>query len=421
MLKGLTNVNLDEENLLVTSFTPVTSYVSLPKSIIKLMKSVFKIFLLSILCTNVVFSQILKIDRDLNTISLPQGFTLESLCGFGYSNTTKLSISNISSGNPASLWDFQKLSLGFSMQFDSEIKDAWIAQTGHKRSNNNLPQSFGASLPVWKFKIGYGFNQKYNSEMISEKIELSTVTHPDGTGEYFIPTRKTYVTTNSIIASFALQNDQTVLLFGAEYSQNKLDFYQKVFNSIISHNDYSDSWSIGFRYDNPSKYQIGFFFEKGVAFKKLNQVSYSIDQDSLYEFLGDIHENFFVVGYLPDEIHFGTTYKISHEIQLVGNFTYIYWNHVSDSYKDEIDYSSSIVHRLNSRATISAGFHYIDGSHNEGNGFYDVEMLKAIYVTSGLILNFRTIEIEVSLADSHLFSGDWRKQTIGKFGFGIYL
>jgi len=374
-----------------------------------------------ILWSSIVFSQILKIDSDIKAIFLPQGYVLESISGYGYSNATKLSISNIASGNPASLLDIQKLSLGFSIQLDSDIKEAWLAQIGHKRIDNDLPQSFGIIIPIWKFKIGYGFNQKYNTELIWEKMELTTVSQPEGTGEYFIPIRKTYVTTNSIIASYALYHDKTVLSIGAQYSRNKLYHIQQIWHSNLNHNDKKDSWLIGFRYDKPTKYQIGLFFEKGLAFKKLSQINNSIEQDTLFELIANISDQFYIVGNLPDKIHLGNTYNISQEIQFVGNSTYIFWNQISDNSKDQIEFSGSIIYRLNSTATLSAGFHHTNRRYNEDSLFNSETSLKAIYLIGGLILNFRIVDIELIIADSHMLSGDLRKQTIGKLGFGIHL
>ena len=50
--------------------------------------------------------------------------------------------------------------------------------------------------------------------------------------------------------------------------------------------------------------------------------------------------------------------------------------------------------------------------------FHTDENLAAIFLTLGSEINVSNLVIDISLADSHLFSGDWRKQTIGKIGAG---
>lgn len=42
------------------------------------------------------------------------------------------------------------------------------------------------------------------------------------------------------------------------------------------------------------------------------------------------------------------------------------------------------------------------------------EGLNTIFLTGGLKINIDKLSIDLALADSHLFSGDYTKQTIGK-------
>ena len=96
-----------------------------------------------------------QVSREINATFLTQGFVQESLSGLGFPGSNITTISNISSCNPASLYDFETLSLGLSNQFDSELYPAWVAGIGHKRVNNYFPQSVGIVFPINTFRFSH--------------------------------------------------------------------------------------------------------------------------------------------------------------------------------------------------------------------------------------------------------------------------
>jgi hypothetical protein len=53
--------------------------------------------------------------------------------------------------------------------------------------------------------------------------------------------------------------------------------------------------------------------------------------------------------------------------------------------------------------------------------FLKAEDLRAMYLLAGLVQKVGPLRLDVVLADSHLFSGDWRKHTILKLGIGFQL
>ena len=55
-------------------------------------------------------------------------------------------------------------------------------------------------------------------------------------------------------------------------------------------------------------------------------------------------------------------------------------------------------------------------------GLFDLnEKFDALYLIAGLKLNFGMFNSDLVIADSHLISGDYRKQTIIKLSLGIKL
>ncbi len=47
--------------------------------------------------------------------------------------------------------------------------------------------------------------------------------------------------------------------------------------------------------------------------------------------------------------------------------------------------------------------------------------MNALFLIGGLRFNYDIFSADLAIADSHLFSGDFRKQTIGKLAIGVQL
>ena len=47
--------------------------------------------------------------------------------------------------------------------------------------------------------------------------------------------------------------------------------------------------------------------------------------------------------------------------------------------------------------------------------------MDALFFIGGLRFNYDIFSADLAIADSHLFSGDFRKQTIGKLAIGVQL
>lgn len=129
---------------------------------------IIPLFLLSFL-----YSQQNIVSSEIQVLWLPQGRVLESLSGYGYSQSISGFANNISDRNPATLSLIEKSSLGISYQWDSKIEEAWFAEIGHERIHDQIPQSFSLVLPVKGFRIGYGFGQNIIPNYYFEWRKLS--------------------------------------------------------------------------------------------------------------------------------------------------------------------------------------------------------------------------------------------------------
>jgi hypothetical protein len=156
-------------------------------------------------------------------LEVPQGFILESLCGYGYNNTTINTVSNLRNTNPVNMFEYNRIAFGISYQAESKIKESWIANIHHYRKNLALPQSFSWILPLNKIRLGLGFDQKYNSEKDYGDVTITVVDTSNPAGYLEIGT---------------VQFFKTCFLF--DYSI----FLAYTFKNLITNND---AFDLGFK------------------------------------------------------------------------------------------------------------------------------------------------------------------------------
>ncbi len=99
----------------------------------------------------------------------------------------------------------------------------------------------------------------------------------------------------------------------------------------------------------------------------------------------------------------------------------MFWKTETNDLKDQIEFSVSTVYKINEMFTTSIG--YYNTNYQYENNYYSQlnSELNSFFITAGLRLNIQNYYVDFAIADSHLFSGDFRKQTIGKLAVGITL
>ena len=98
--------------------------------------------------------------------------------------------------------------------------------------------------------------------------------------------------------------------------------------------------------------------------------------------------------------------------------TGVLWEADNDQVKNQLEFSASGIYRINEMFAPSFGFYYTDKNFDED--FFDInEKIDALFFIGGLRFNYDIFSADLAIADSHLFSGDFRKQTIGKLAIGV--
>lgn len=342
-----------------------------------------------------------------------QGFTFNS--GLGFSNLATSTIWNISAANPASLADFPEISAGVSMQYASRIEDAFGFDIAYERVNPWLPQSFGLVLPFHAFRMGVGFNQKYSHSLDFGEIPILTVNNPQGSGETYHPVFETYVYSGSGMISYALPrfiNPSHGLALGAQIDVDFLRNYQEIPRLSATGTDQAISWKAGIRYRFLDLLKLGAAFEKGASFSgniEWEEYALLMIPDSGFISQSQFQDTPFTAD-LPDRLSFGWWLKISEQFSLANDFSFVYWENVYSSLKNQMDISGSVYFLASEKISFSAGFYSTRWELND-----------AFFMSVGILANFKPLRMELTVADSHLASSDTRKQTLARLGLGVSL
>jgi hypothetical protein len=333
--------------------------------------------------------------------------------------------------NPASLSNFDNYSIGFSYQFSSSIDEAYIADIGTSRKNDWMPQSAGAIFKLDDFSFGFGFGQKYNGSLDFDSIPITTSQYPDGTGEFITVEYKTRVQSYSLSASYSfpeLFDETSSLEIGFRYSYNHLKFYEKLWELTIDESDNVGSYAIGLQYSNQISnnriLRVGFSYEIEPDFEKVyeytNDLIYVYDPDSTGRIPAYINSKYNLVGSVPDKFNLDVSADLSESFRLNTMITGVLWEADNDYIKNQLEFSASGIYRINDMFAPSFGFYYTDKNFDED--FFDInEKNNALFLIGGLRFHYDIFSADLAIADSHLFSGDFRKQTIGKLAIGVQL
>ncbi len=337
-------------------------------------------------------------------------------------------VSNISSMNPASIYKLKNLSLGFSYQFQTIIDTAWVAGIGTSRVQNYIPQSLGGVIHYENFSFGIGFNQKYNGSLDFGPIEVTTVSNPDGTGEFYTPvfenTLQNYIISTAYLFEGIL-SESSSLAFGFNYILNRLYSYESIAEISAKANAFGSNFELGVYYEinfNEEQY-LGI----GSSYTFSTEVSDKLEYENTRTLIpGDstfyqiATPDFYLSLTVPSEFSFDINFKPVKQLNLLGRINTIFWTSASENIRNQIEISTSAAYSFNPSLEASLGVYYTSKQYIDD--FFNInDDLYAIYLTTGASFQLNIFNIDLALADSHLFSGELWKQTIGKIGFGIQL
>ena len=121
----------------------------------------------------------------------------------------------------------------------------------------------------------------------------------------------------------------------------------------------------------------------------------------------------------PARLKLGFMLEPISTFDIYNDFTYTFWEDMNPYYKNRLDISGGIAVRASSDISVSLGY-YLFESYVADEFVSDFDG-DALFISGGLVLKYGQVDVHVVLTDSHLFSGENSKQTIGKIGLGLEL
>lgn len=365
----------------------------------------------------------LSAQTTVNHLVTPSGFTIESVSGFGYSKTTG-SQSNIASMNPAAMDRFTSTSFGVSYQYESELHPGYIADIGAARYRKAVPQSAGIVFPSNDFRIGLGFSQKYNSSLLFGDLPITTTQNPDGTGQYGDVTEKSDLFRYSALFSYGFNNsffkDDRISLgiaFNFDWLNYNFSFGKKGHepDRLLRSHGSEITYSLGITYSVFNKSLFSLLYERGAEF------DYMITDEIIDRTQYFLPKDDRAVSKTPDRIHLGFDYLFAGKSQLTTTLSYLLWNEIEKNKKDQFEAAASYIYPVRDDLMASLGMFYTDIRYNNNFYLFSNDDFRAIYMTLGAVYSISLIDLDLTVADSHLLSGKYRKQTLLKLSAGFHL
>lgn len=392
------------------------------------MKNILLVILTSII--TIISSQLSLAQGNVKETSpalLPQGFGIPLLNSKGISGIFS-DVSNVGSMNPASLYQQKKYSFAFSYQFQNSIDEAYVYDIGTSRIKNYLPQSIGGVIHSNDVSLGIGFSQKYNGSLDFDPIPITTVTEPEGTGEFFVPEYENVLFNYALSVGYQLKDilvDNSNLSFGIKYILNSFYSYEGILSVSAKSSLLGSTFEFGsvFHYDLNVYQSIGFGVSYSTSTEMNDEVKFNGIDNLNFPDSGRIiiiPSDFVMVLSIPSELNFDLYFKPTNDFTLLGRINNIFWSSSNENVKDQFAFSLSAMYTFNPTFDASFGIYYTNKEYIQDT--FDLnENLYAFYFTTGLSIKINIFKIDLALADSHLFSGEVWKQTIGKIGLGIQL
>lgn len=353
---------------------------------------------------------------------VPQAFVLNAYGGLGNLGSTQLSPFSLGSGNPANLVDTHRRFLENSLLFASRIDDAFSGDFPFdaelKRLNSSLPQSLGLVIPAGKFYGGISFYQEYSASLRINSGIRAFRGFSGGLDMFDGPLQETYVYRFAGMAATAIPLTSKTgarLAVGLQISAALLGDHQKIPLTKAGGNDLAFGWKAGVRLDLKPGARVGISFSKGTRFSgkvRLQGTPLLVPPDS--QFVSG-QQRF--VGELPDQFSAGILFFPTAKLGVGFNFTDHFWSALDESFKNQAEYSGSLILRTSPQFSGSLGFLATD--HRFVNNLFNADY-RAVFLSVGAVIDIDPVRLESLLADSHLFSAETRRQTLVRLGLGLF-
>jgi hypothetical protein len=233
----------------------------------------------------------------------------------------------------------------------------------------------------------------------------------------------------SLITSYSFYNllsEKSDLSIGFKFNLNRFYAFERIQSVHGEASIHGSNLEIGAVYKTEFEKDKNILF--GVSYSAVTKLADKIkyENENKTPIPGDssfytvVPEIFIARLKVPGELHFDFGIEPASNLLLSGSIVEIFWNNTSENVRNQLEFSSSAAYSFNPSLTGSIGFYYTDRYYFE-DGLRLNDNMYALFLTAGLSFNINILDVDLSLADSHLYAGDFRKQTIGKISLGVQL
>lgn len=355
------------------------------------------------------------------------GFNSIYLDQNGYNPVFSSFSGNPATSNPAGFSSDEKIHIWGKWAKNSEIKNAWFGM-GYRQLKPAFPSGIGVSIPFYGLSFTAGYSRPINYTLYSEGISRTSPDDPEGPGNTF----DYYDDARLDIYSFTVSGnlllskvDFSKLAYGFTVKYGKLKVTSAIDKEVYDSKDENISFAFGVIYsaspDFAEKLRVGLFCEtkesySGTGFYKPNvNGGYLPANFSTILISGPIK---FEVN-LPTRVHLGTEITYQSGIQALFQGSLLMWETAGFLAKNQTELSGSVVYPVFESVKVSGGLLWDSWYTNKDSGIsLNNSDFRSIFLTTGIHAGFNGFLIDLALADNHLLSGKYRKQTILTAGVG---
>lgn len=354
------------------------------------------------------------------------GFNSIYLDPSGYNPVFSTFSGNPANSNPAGFSDDKKIHIWGKWAKNSEIKNAWFG-FGYRQLKPEIPSGIGVSVPILGLSVTAGFTRSLNYTLYSEDISRTSPDDPYGSGISFDYYDDAQLDIFSLSFSGKMNlpgKDGNDLAFGLTLKNGLLKVKSTIDRNVMETDSRTISFSFGaictLQPEFAEKLKVGFSFESEENYSgtsKYEDLSFGAPAGTYAPIIKDPIK---FEANLPTRVHVGTEITYHSGIQALFQGSLLMRQTTGFLAKNQTELSGSVVFPVFDSVKISGGLLYDFWLKNEkeSGSVVNETDFQSVFLTTGVHAGFWGVLIDISLADNHLFSGKYRKQTILTAGIG---
>lgn len=343
------------------------------------------------------------------------GFTSIYLNANGYNPVFSSFSGNPATSNPAGFSSDDKIHIWGKWAKNTEIKDAWFGY-GYRQLKPEVPSGLGVSIPFYGFTFTAGYSRPLNYTLYSENIPHEFSTIPGATYDTYSDARLEIYSV-SVSGNLALPGSEVNnLAFGLTLKYGTVTAKNEIFSQSYGNaDDNALSFAFGALYslkpDFAEKVRLGFFAE--------TKEHYSGGKDVGNNNFPSISGTTRFVSDIPTRIHAGAEITYQSGIQSLVQASLRLNEKSGFLSKNQIELATSVFYPVTQSVSVSGGLLW-DSWLIKKNSVFSVKNsdVRSVFLTTGVHAGFQGFLFDLALADNHLLSGKYRKQTVLTAGIG---